>query len=331
MAIIKRLVFPYKKEIKDLIPFVAESVLETNFILYPFLLVNYFLPLKLKFHPETFEITEEKKIKGLISLKKEQGDFSKIKITKLFLEKNSYDTGERLIEYVVSKYCASGANSFYITFNENLEEMANLFINTCKFRLCSSESIFKINKEKLEEFDQRGIDFCTFESFKNSQKEPACEMYNNSILPHLKTTFKKNKNSFSENATSSIFNNLHFKYLLEDKQGVCCFFDITSIDNKNYILEPTIAPSYENYFMDIIYFASRQISKRCKDWNLYIKIPHYFITSNNILSQIQNYKMDFISRNIILVRDFFKPVKEDIIENAKIIFNDLSPFYNQKT
>lgn len=331
MAIIKKAGFLQKGKIKNLIHFVGQNVFVPDLVHMPLYFMNSLMPLRLKFLREAYCALENRKIKGLIELEKERGNYAKLRITKLFLEKNSYEIGEQLINYALSKYCAYGANSFYIIFDEKLDEMARLFIQECKFRIASYETIFKIDKNALNNLDERGTDFLDFKHLKQSQFQKLSDMYNNAIMPDLRITFETNKNYFAESSTGGISKEVNFRYILENKEKdeICGYFNISSFDYKNYIIDVAISPFYENYFPDMIRFSVKQIEKRCKDSNLYVRIKHYFSTSNSLLSQSKEYDFEFITKNLIIVRDFFKPVKQDIFENAKILFNDISPIYRQ--
>ena len=104
-------------EIKNII--FAKS--EVNFIKCILCFINYILPLRLKYAPESYVAFYENKEESLITLEKDSNSHTRFKITKLFLEENSANIARELANYVITKYRAQGANSFYIASLKNSE------------------------------------------------------------------------------------------------------------------------------------------------------------------------------------------------------------------
>jgi len=63
----------------------------------------------------------------------------KLKISQLFLEENSIEYGELLINYVVNKFLAKGAQSFCVVVDEADDKLLKLFNDVCKFRTIADE------------------------------------------------------------------------------------------------------------------------------------------------------------------------------------------------
>ncbi len=326
MAIIKNLAFYQKNKLKNLKSLVGSDVFVSNFAPIPFDFINHILPLKLKFLSEAFVAIEEGKIKGLIALEKERGDSTKLKIIRLYLEENSAYIGEQLINYVISRYCAYGASSFYVFVSQEMEDAAALFIDACKFRVSSYEFLYKTDSKKIKFLDVGKYDIGCFKNLRNSHAKDICELHNSSINQHLAPYFSLKPKYFEEDLAPNLLGGKScFKYVLEDgsKKMLYGYFSISTIDNKNYILESVLSPAFDSYFMDILNFASQQISKRTGEWNLYIKIKNYFMNSQKIIKQLESHKFELKGKNLILAKDFLIPNKqEEKMQSRKIIFTD---------
>jgi len=103
--------------------------------------VNAFMPLSMKFKPESFILIENSEILGLITTAGTPGNPHKINITRLIFKENLYEIGKQLIEFVIHKFGGKGATSFTVTIDECHDELFNLFINGCGFRQCASETL----------------------------------------------------------------------------------------------------------------------------------------------------------------------------------------------
>jgi hypothetical protein len=151
-------------------------------------------------------------------------------------------------------------------------------------------------------------------------------LHNSSINQHLAPYFVLKPGYFTEDLAPNLLGGKSsFKYVLEDnnKKMIYGYFSISTVDNKNYILESVLSPAFDSYFMDILHFAAQQISKRTREWNLYIKIKNYFMNSQKIIKQLESHKFELQTKNLILTKDFLMPNKqEDAIHNRKIMFTD---------
>ncbi len=334
MAIIKNLAFYQKNKLKNLKSFVGSDAFVSNFAPIPFDFINHILPLKLKFLSEAFVAIEEGKIKGLIALEKERSNSAKLKIIKLYLEENSAHIGEQLINYVISRYCAYGASSFYVFVSQELQEMAALFIDACKFRVSSYEFLYKTDSTKVKFLNLGQYDIGCFKNLRNAHTKDICDLHNSSINQHLAPYFALQSGYFTEDLAPNLLGGKSsFRYVLEDssKKMLYGYFSISTIDNKNYILESILSPAFDSYFMDILNFAAQQISKRTREWNLYIKIKNYFMNSQKIIKQLESHKFELKSKNLILTKDFLMPNKqEEKIHNRKIMFTDATPAWEKQ-
>ena len=146
--------------------------------------INYLLPLRLKFSNESFVALYNKEKQGLITLNKDSKSFSRFKITKLILEENSSSIALQLVNYVISRYRAMGANSFYIVVDENQSDMLNIFKNELNFRHCGCEYLYKINSVSTS--------YPLFlKPFKKENVKEICAFYNENINSFNKFLFSR--------------------------------------------------------------------------------------------------------------------------------------------
>lgn len=323
MAVIKNLAFCRKTKIKNIASFYELDDLKSGFTPFPLDIIHYFLPLKFKFLTESFAIFDRKNIKGIISLKNEEYNPGRFKINKFFLGENCFAKGEQLINFAISKYCALGATSFQVTFPQELENMLELFVNVCKFRIASYEFIYKTSSKDFQASNEATEHF---RAFKGTHSRQASELHNSSLNSHQKHTFVKSPKQFRENLFIPFNKAVVFKYVLEDdiKNTLYAYFTISTVDNKNYLLDVTLNPAFNDYFMDVISFCAKEISRRSSDWNLYIKLNSCYSNCQNLQDVLELHKFEFCRKNFVLTKDFLKPIKQEgvILNNARVIFNN---------
>ncbi len=289
--------------------------------------LHQLLPLRIKFATDFFAAINDGKLVGLIGLQATKGNYRNIKITNFFLEENSFETGEQLISYAILKYCSMGANSFFISVDENLDDLRELFVKNCHFRVCSKEFVFALNQTQK---DTTSSAYAAFKPLKASKLKELNELYNDCVDVRYKYCFAKNliefKNEFIDNAWGKV----SFKYNVEneEKNEIYGFFSISTQDNTNYLLDYFLSPAVTYYFADIINFSHMQISKRTKKYNLYVKMKNYYYNSKELLDFAHGNDFKTVQSNIILTKDFLNVALENsIIKNAQIIFNDITPAF----
>ncbi len=141
MAIVKNLAFISSDRLKKLPALNGFEYNSSSFTPFPLDVIHYLLPLKLKFLKESYAVIDNGRIYGLITLEADECNRKKLKISQLFLEENSIEYGELLINYVVNKFLAKGAESFYVVVDEIDERMLKLFCDVCKFRNVDRKSV----------------------------------------------------------------------------------------------------------------------------------------------------------------------------------------------
>ncbi len=279
------------------------------------------IPLKFKTNPETFVLEEDKKVLGSVTVFFHKGNPFKINIGRLFFEQDYMEVGKQLIDYIVSKYGAKGAKNFLIKIEDNQTELLNLFTNECGFRQCLSEEIFKID---LKDFKQNCESF--FRPFKNSDAQTVADIYNDLLITHFKPSLSKLKREFIEAFFVGLQANYTMKFVMEDKHTdtIKAYLKITSPDNKNFLLDITKNNWYDCNFDDIIVFTKNQIARRTKDFNLFVRVKKYKTNSQEWEDYFRNKGFEMIENKIVLVKDFYKLIKntQETSEKKILIFNE---------
>jgi len=328
MAIVKNLAFVSSDRLKKLTTMSGFEYNNSGFTPFPLDIIHYALPLKLKFLKETYAVIDNGKIYGLITLEVSDFNRKKLKISQLYLEENSTAYGELLINYVVNKFLAKGAESFYVVVDEADDKILKLFCDVCKFRVAADEYLFKLKKSDFSYQKGAGSEFIRFS--KNTESKKIADFYNGLINSSQLPSFEINEKYFKDNIFVGIKNNFSFKYILEcDKsKKIFGYFVISTKNNKDFVLETALTPSYEVYLGDILKFTNYEISKRNTAWTLHIKVKSYFSNHNTLLDTLEGFNFKYTKKSKILVKDLFKSVKADNpLFDKRIIFNDITPAY----
>lgn len=328
MAIIKNLIFCSKDRLKNLTSFVNFEYNAQGFIPFPLDVIHYILPFKMKFLKESYVALDDGKAYGLIAFEKDDCNKNRLKILSLFLEENSLEYGELLINYVVNKYFAKGAESFSVVVDEADDKMLKLLSDVCKFRILADEYLFKIKKADFQYQKDTSFEFIRFS--KNSESAKISEFTNSLISSYLLPAFEMDKGFFKDNIFVGLKSRVAFKYVLENTQNKKLFgyFTISTGNNKDFILDAALAGAHEIYLADILKFAKSEISKRSPGWTLYVRIRSYFSNHAALLEVLQNYDFKCYRKSKILVKSLYKTVKADnTIAGKQIIFNDITPAF----
>lgn len=327
MAVIKNLAFCNKSKLKKNSTFEDFKVWNFAFLTKIIDITHHILPLRAKFLSEYFVAFENDEPIGLIGLQATRGNWCKIKITNFFLEKNSPKIGEQLINYAIAKYCAIGANSFFISIEEDSTQMQQLFLKKCGFRVCAREIIFNLSNIEKKDTERN---FSVFKPLKTGQLPALMGLYNDCVNAQFKYFFTKNVDEFINEFISPTHGKVSFKFVLEnsEKKEIYGFISISTSDNKNYVLDCFLSRAFSSYFLDVVSFAKMQISKRTKEFNLYYKHKCYYYNSQEIENCIKEAGFNTLQRNTILTKDFVNlAIENSIIQNARIIFNDITPAF----
>ena len=280
-----------------------------NFINALICFINYLLPLRLKYSNESFVAVEDDAILASITLDKDSKSHSRFKITKLMLEAGAHSIAHQLINYVIGRYRAQGAQSFYVVVDENNNDLLNIFKNELNFRMCGCEYLYKINPINTS-YD------LFLKPFKNEYLKEITDFYNENINSFNKFLFKREAYQFNNGCSRYIFYN-------DEQNKIVGYFEVATKNNQDFYINFSIDFSYNIYLIDAIRFIYSKLKHKTKNFNLYIKIKDYFMNSKELLTILNENNMEFISKSQILAKDYYKQVKEDnLFKNTKIIFND---------
>lgn len=311
-------------KLKKMISFLSSDAINhytKAFMNFPFNTVHDVLPLNLKFLPESYVIEENNDIIGMITISPIAGNPLKLSISRLFLEQDYFNAGKQLIEFAISKYGAKGASTFVAKIDSSYDELLHLFTEGCGFRQCSSEQLWKMNSIR---FSSNNYSF--FRPFKNSDAQAVAMLFNDSIITHFKHSISRTKNEYLEPVFKGLRDGCKFKYIIEDEnlKTIKAYFSLTTIDNLNYILDVTASPWYECSGDDILSFTINQISKRQKDFYLFVKVKKYTTTAENFEKYLTEKDFKCVQNQLVLIKDFYKLIKEPQPLHRVVLFNEIN-------
>lgn len=273
----------------------------------PFLFLHHFLPLKLKFLPESFVLKEGKDVKGLITVAPAKGKHKKVEIQKLFFEENAYSVASELIQYVVSKYKAMGAPSILVKVDDYLPELLSIFVSKCGFNQISYEKLWRITDYPKSDFNKK-----EFRSFKNSDAQAVASLYNDSLLPHFRPLLSKETQEFRESLFQGLSYYSEYKYVIEDKntKTVVGCITIQTLDNENYIVDITQAGWINIDINAVLSYATYQIKKRKKKFGLFVKTKRYTSVGGNYEEVFKRLGFNCVQNQVVLTNSSARILKE---------------------
>ena len=313
-----------KLKLKKMISFLGSDAINLytkGFMGFPFDLMHDLLPLKFKFLPESYVIEENNDIIGMATVSPTSGNPFKLDISRLFLEHNYFNAGKQLLDFVISKYGAKGASNFQAKIDDSYEELLHLFVDGCGFRQCSSEQLWKLESIRFEKESTTFI-----RPFKNSDAQAVAMLFNDSVITHFKYSISRTKDEYSEPLFYGLTNSYKFKYVIEDEnlKTVKAYFSMLTNDNLNYILDITASPWYECNWDDILNFTINQISKRQKEFYLFVKVKKYTTTAESFEKYLAEKGFKCVQNQLVLVKDFYKVIKEPEATQRVVLFNEIT-------
>jgi len=272
-------------------------------------LLNHLSPLRLKFESESFVALVDGQIKGIVTLEKDSKSSTRFKITKLILEQGHSSLSHQLVNYVITRYRAMGATSFYAVVDEKQENLIKIFKDELGFRICGCEYLYKINFQNAK--------YSSFlKPLKNENIHTACSFYNSNINSFNRFLFAREEYQFQNNCKKYVFYN-------ENNSDLLGYFEVATKNNFDFYINFSIDCVYNIYLLDAIKFIYASIKRKTKNFNLYIKIKDYFINSKELIAILNENHSEFISKSKILAKDYYKEIKEEsLLKHVKIIFND---------
>ena len=285
---------------------------------------NFFYNVHLRKFTESYvTFDNDKNLKGLISVKAHSGNPYKWEIKRLFLDRNSHEEGKQLVEYIIAKFGARGVDTFFIAVDDTNTELIDLFIKGCGFRYCSTEELWSVTNVN---FIDNNFDDNEFKSFKNEDSKKCAELYNDNLNTLYKYSLAKENSEFDDKFLKGLYSDIEFKYIFENtnNKDIKAFIEIKTTDNTNYFLDTILPIQYSDLYPKILSFALKKITKRKKNFKLYIKNRKYLQTGQIIENFCRENRFELLQNNAILVRDFFKSVKEENRSyNSAVVFSRL--------
>lgn len=311
MAKIEKLNCFNRSKIKKLIPFLNQKRYNGFLKLLsisPFGPIHSLLPLKYKFLDESYIILENNEALGAITISPIVGNYTKLNISQLFFDDNSYNVAKQLIDFVISHYGANGASAFYVTFDETYHELMNLFISSCGFRQCSAEEIWEVTKRTFTKPST-----IKYRRLKDNDLKEISEIFNDSLITYFKPTLERSASEFSETFCHGLTYSTSYRYVIEDTSSnrILGYFLVSTDDNENYIIDFNTSDGYNVDFEGIMYFAVREILKRKRHFKLFIKTKRYLKTCEPQKEYFVQNKFVWIKTKQLLVKDFYKLIKQE--------------------
>ena len=277
--------------------------------------INGLVPLKYKFMPETYILSDKDEIMGLITVVPTRGNPYKINITKLIFQQNSYDAGKQLVEFIIARYGAKGAVSFCANVDQTHDELLNLFLNGCGFRQCSYENLWE-----LKNFIPREPQKASFRYCQNSDAPDVARLYNSELNTLYKPSMERIKQEHKEPFFAGLVNFYKNRYVLEDPMThrIIAYLSITTTDHRNFTIDISTNDGYQISYDEVINFALSEISRRKTNFNAYIKHRQYTKTADGFEKYLHERNLDCIQTKCVLIKDFYRPVKQQ--ENVLQVF-----------
>lgn len=276
---------------------------------------NTLLPLKYKFLPESYVLLDEKEILGIITILPTAGNPYKINITRLIFSNNFYDAGKRLVEFIIARFGAKGANSFIVSIDSSHDELLQLFLQGCGFRQCSYENLWKI-----ENFTPQTENTANFRTCQNSDARTVARLYNSELKTHFRPSLERIKQEYMEPFFCGMAKSYKNRYVLEEplKRKIIAYISITTTDNRNFIIDMSLNDGYQITYDEVINFALKEISRRKTNFTAFIKHRQYTKNADKFEEYLHARNLNCIQTKCVLVKDFYKPVKQ--YENALQVF-----------
>jgi hypothetical protein len=279
----------------------------------PVLKIHYYLPLGWKILQEGYVAVENDNIIGLIAIIPDSKTKLRWKIDQFYLKPNAYDVGKLLIDYIVNKYGAEGVETFIAELDEMNADAQDLFKNACGFRFCTREYTYKypLNGEILPE-----VDINNFRKMNSSDTEKLYDLYIECLKPQAKISLEKDPDDFNS-GISRFFRN-HFngieiaQWVLEnpENKSIVAYADIRTVDNTVSHACIFTALPYSEYYKDILNYLINYAGLKNRNAILHINLCEAIQSYSHFQDIINKLELELIKSSIILVKDYWRPLKE---------------------
>lgn len=326
MAKIRDLALFDVPKIKKLMSFVnadINSFFDGLIVPYPLNLFFKILPMRFKFLPESYVLTDKDKILACISVKNFHRNYKKWEISKFLMSDNPYETGLLLLQYVITKFAAKGIHTFLATIDETQQELINLFVSGAGFRQCSRQQIWRCSNLETDKTKLVGL---SVRPFKNSDAQKVAELFNEVILPHFRPSLSRCKREFYEPCLKIFAHSSEFRYIIEnpEKKQIISYVVLKTADNKNFTMDFVISKAYEDMFEEILNYILLQAKKRVKHLNFYVINRYYMQTATHIENVLTAKNYDGINSSTILVKDLFRTIKNENAIPQSVFYTNMT-------
>lgn len=325
MSRIRKLYYFDKKKAQEMISFLNDSAMDKyiNRIMFnPFMFLHHFLPLKLKFLPESYVLKDNKEIKGLITVAPAKCRYKKMEIQKLFFEEDSYSIASDLVQYVVSRYKAMGAFSIMVKVDDYLPELLSMFVSKCGFSKISYEKLWRVDKFSEAKYNKKD-----FRIFRNSDAQVVANLYNDSLLPHFRPLLSREVREFKENLFKGLSYYTEYKYVIEDRKtkNIVGCISIQTLDNENYIVD-FVQSSWIDIDIDaVLHFASNKIKKRKNKFGLFVRTRRYNNLGDRLETKFLENGYKCVQNQIVLTNSSARILKEPTKGLKYTVLSDFAP------
>ncbi len=175
---------------------------------------------------------------------------------------------------------------FKIAVDETEKELVGLLMSL-GFRQCLTESLWKVGEIDAEALPYR--------RFKKSDAKSAAALYNDELINHFRSSLERTKSEFKTG------------YILESTGRPISYLSV-----ENSVAEFSNSSGYDIPIDGILAFAGAQ----------FVKLKKY--TTNDFEKYLTERGFERIQTKIILVKDFYKPVKHCTNTLSCFFFRNLS-------
>lgn len=267
------------------------------------------LPLHFKFMPESFVLSEDSTIKGMISTATTHGNPEQINIKRLLFENNDYLTGKKLIKFIIRHYGERGAKNFKVVVDNTQKDLEQLFIEGCGFRCCSYENLWDITHD-INYF--LNLEPSPLVSANDTHSSAIADLINNELIAHYKPALLQSENEFKEPLLKLFDNQCENNYVLMEKEQAIVYLSVKTNDNNNFIITLVKNNGYNINYDALISFALQSIKrKRNSGFKAYLEQRKSLKFAQEYEDYLHARKYNCIQTRHVLVKEFYKPIKQE--------------------
>ena len=163
-----------------------------------------------------------------------------------------------------------------MTTDECHEELLELFCNGCGFRICSSETLWKIENPQPIKSDIK------YRYAQKSDSEEIAQLYNSEIDTIYRQSLSRNPKEFTEPLFEGFKDYYKTRFVLEENNKIVGYFSITTYDNMNYIYDLTLNSGYEFDYDKIVGSMMWEVGQKKKLFYPLIKQKRYIKKSGEL-------------------------------------------------